>query len=162
SATDSVVALARAPADWDVVVAAPGIGAALGRDAAARLARPGFRLVDGPVRLDRLLPGCDLGVSHASSGVAAAFVAAGTPQLCLPTHVEQVMCARALATNRLALGLIGGFGAEQILDGARKAASLPKLRESAAALADRLRSEDMLRPGERIAARLLALVGIGS
>jgi len=161
AAKAAVEALASAPADWDVIVAAPGIAAAIGREAAARLARPGFRLVDGPVRLDRLLPACDVGVSHGSSGVAAAFVAAGAPQLCLPTHMEQVMCARAIAANRLGLGLIGGFGAEQILDGVRQAARLPKLRQSAQALASRLRSEDMLRPGERIAERLLDLVGVG-
>lgn len=96
--------LAAAPRDWDVILASPGIP----RQLAARLAAAGVRVVDGPVRLDALLPRCDLGISHGSNGMAAAFLAAGVPQIALPSQLEQVMCARVLSDQTLGVGLIGG------------------------------------------------------
>lgn len=153
----AVQAAAALPENWDVVVAAPGLSDA----DAATYARPHLRLIDGPVRLDRLLPDCDVGVNHGSNGIAGAFVSAGAPQVCLPTHAEQVMTSRALAIHGLALGLLGSYGADQIKDAILKAVSLPNLRQNARLTAARLDARDQLRPAERIAERLLAAVQPG-
>ncbi len=103
-------ALAARPASEDVILACPGAPAELRE----RFAGTAVRLFDGPVRLDRLLGAADLGLSHGSSGVAGAFLAAGVPQVSLPVHAEQVMVARALGEARIGLGLAGRYGAEEV------------------------------------------------
>ena len=80
-----------------------------------RLEDTHVRLFKGAVRLDRLLPNCDVAVSHASNGVSAAFVQYGIPQLGLPTHSEQLMVGRAIAEQKLGLTLFGQYTDKEVL-----------------------------------------------
>jgi len=155
NARAAIEAFVGLPNEWDVIVAAPG----LRPDDIASRPRPGLRLLNGTAMIAPLLSDCDVGVSHGSHGMAAQFVGAGVPQICLPNHLEQSMTARALANNRLALSLIGEFSAAQIRDGILRVAGLPKLKENNQMVAARLTANDMRRAAERIAGDLLNLAG---
>ncbi|MEQ9121221.1 MAG: hypothetical protein RIM80_01455, partial [Alphaproteobacteria bacterium] len=150
----AVEACAALPPYWDAIVVAPGLDAAAQKE----LARPHLRILTEPARLDTVLRDCDVGVSHGSNGVASVYVAAGIPQVCLPLHAEQVMCARAVATNGLALGLVGRYGAKEIGEAIQRTVDLPHLKTKAESVARRLRQADLLRPGERIGKGLLGLI----
>lgn len=104
-------ALASLPPDHDVVLAAPGAAS----DLASKLENTPVRLIPGPVKLGRLLKDCNIGIGHASSGLAASFALAGIPQIGMPNHTEQTMIAYALSRNHLGLGLIGKATPEHIL-----------------------------------------------
>ncbi len=65
-------------------------------------AGPKMRLPEGMVRLDRLLPECDLVVSHAGD-IAGGTVASGIPQLMIPGQYEQHLTA--LRIEQLGAGL---------------------------------------------------------
>jgi UDP:flavonoid glycosyltransferase YjiC (YdhE family) len=144
---------ARAGA-WDVLLAAPGIGASL-RD---RLAAAGVRAVDGPLRLDRLMENADLMVSHASNGVVSAAVTAGIPQVLLPTQTEQTMCAHTLARQKLAVGASGRVDAAALTTLLDRALASAQLRASARAAAERVARETPADPAGAAAACLLAAV----
>ena len=141
--------------DWDVIVAAPGAPPA----ATAPMAAAGARVVDGPVRLDRLLPRCDLGLHHASNGVTAALLAAGAPQIGLPGQTEQLMCARALGDAGLGLALAGRYDAAALRGVVDRALAAPRLKAACRAAAARLAAAPDPRP--RIAAEALALADGG-
>ncbi len=147
-------AFAALPPNWDVVAVIPGIPP----DIAKRYAQPHVRVLDEPARLDRLMPDCDVGVGHGTSGVATVFLASGTPQVCLPTHAEQVLSARSLGANGLSIGLAGRYGAGNIRDAIFKAAGSADMRKRCRAVAKRLSRDDLLRPGARIADALLRLI----
>ncbi|MEX2518720.1 MAG: nucleotide disphospho-sugar-binding domain-containing protein [Paracoccaceae bacterium] len=147
-------ALAALAADHDVILAAPGAQPALFE----RMKGTPVRLVNGPVRLDRLLPDCDLGVSHGSNGVAAAFLLSGLPQICLPTHAEQVMVARAIGEGGFGLGLVGRFGEAQVGAAIRQALGSAPLRGRVRAAAARIGASAGRSPGARIADALMAVV----
>lgn len=148
----AVEALAARPAEEDVILAAPGAPAAL----EARLRGTPVRLVDGPARLDRLLPDCDIGVSHGSNGIAAAFLAAATKQLCLPTHGEQAMIARAVGDAGYGLGIIGSYGAKEIGESLDRLAATTALTARLEAAAARVVELMKTPPRERIAEAILA------
>ena len=104
-------ALAAMGKHQNVICAAPG----LSDEARRSLLDHGVQVEDGPIQLGPLLPDCDIGLSHGSHGISAAFVAAGVRQLTLPNHREQSMQARALANHGLSVGLEGNFGPEAII-----------------------------------------------
>ena len=149
-----VKALARLERRTDVILAAPGASDKL----ANSLKDSPVRLVNAPVRLKGLLEECDLGVSHASNGIAAAFVMAGVPQVGLPSHAEQVMVARAVAMHRLGLGVLGQFGPDQALEAITKALEGEHLRSAAQVTAKRLAETLPRDPGALLAERILETV----
>lgn len=104
-------ALAAMGQRQNVICAAPG----LSNEARQSLQDCNVQVEDGPIQLAPLLPDCDLGLSHSSHGISAAFVAAGIRQVCLPNHREQSMHARALAEHGLGVGLEGHFGPETVI-----------------------------------------------
>lgn len=81
-----------------VVAVIPGL------DEARRSAYQGprMKLPEGLVRLDRLLPGCDLVVNHGGD-IASGAIASGLPQLLFPGHYEQHLTA--LRIEQLGAGL---------------------------------------------------------
>lgn len=147
-------AFAALPPNWDVIAAVPGLPPGI----AQQYSKAHVRLLDGPARLDRLLPDCDIGVSHGSSGMAAVYLAAGLPQVCLPSHAEQVMSTRTLGVAGLSIGLAGRYGAANVRAAILRAAAQPDMRKRCRAVAKRLGRDDLLRPGARIADALLRLV----
>lgn len=149
-----VKALTTLDKKTDVILAAPGASDKL----AQSLKETPVRLVNTPVRLQELLPDCDLGVSHTSNGIAAAFVMAGVPQVGLPSHAEQDMVARAVAMNRLGLGVLGQFGPDQAFEAIQKALEGTHLREATKAKAQRLAQTLPTKPGTVLAERILEIV----
>jgi len=149
----AVKALARLDRTHDVILAAPGASAQL----AERLRPTAIRLCNGPVRLDRLLAECDLGVSHASNGIAAAFVMAGAPQLGLPTQAEQIMVAHAVARQKQGLGLVGQFGPDAVHDALNTVLRSAAMRQKAMQTADRLHETLPANPGGVLADAVLTL-----
>ncbi|MEM1159556.1 MAG: nucleotide disphospho-sugar-binding domain-containing protein [Pseudomonadota bacterium] len=149
----AVRALARLDRSHDVILAAPGAS----NDLAERLQSTSIRLHSGPVRLDRLLPECDLGISHASNGVAAAFVMAGVPQLGLPGHAEQVMIAQTVARQKLGLGLVGQFGPDAVQNALETTLGSTAMRQRAQKTAGRLQQTLPADPGRVLADAVLAL-----
>lgn len=148
-----VRALSRMDRKTDVILAAPGATKAL----AQSLAKTAIRLVNGPVRLDSLLPECDLGVSHASNGIASAFALAGVPQVGLPMHAEQVMVARTMALNRLGLGVVGQFGPDQAHEAITKTLQGQHLKDASVAVARRVNALYPDGPAPAIAAKILEM-----
>lgn len=147
-------ALAGLGPDHDVVLAAPGASLGL-RD---QLAGAPVRLIDGPVRLDRLLGACDLGICHASNGIAAAFILHGVPQIGLPGHAEQVMVARSVMRHRLGLGLIGDYGTPEVARAISRVLADADIAPRVRAVAARVARDPGTAPGPAMARALLALV----
>ncbi len=131
----TIAALAQLPADHDVIVSAPGLPTASQR----QLERPGLRVVDGPVRLDGLLPGCDVCINPATRGTCSAALLAGVPVLMLPSHIEQLMQARAIARNGMGLGMSGNFGPAEVVQTLTRMLADSRYREAARALQDKYR-----------------------
>lgn len=126
-------ALHKLPNDHDIIVVAPSISAA----AKKSLSKPNLRVSEKPLRLDNLLPTCDLCINHASAGICSASVLQGVPMLLFPTHIEQEMFARAVCRaglgERLGRELKGG----QIVETLRRLLSNPAYRENSRRLASK-------------------------
>jgi len=146
-------ALAARGRTRDIVLAAPGLPAA----AAASLRAAGLRVVDGPLRLDLLLPEADLMVSHGSNGVVAAGLVAGVPQFLVPTQTEQYMLTRAVAAQKLAFGLTGRPDPAAVSRTLEDALASRVLRASARAVAATIAAKGNVDPAAGVAARLLAI-----
>ncbi|MEL6325168.1 MAG: hypothetical protein AAFQ84_13150, partial [Pseudomonadota bacterium] len=98
------------------------------------------------------------GISHASNGIAAAFVMAGVPQIGLPNHAEQIMVAQALGRSRLGLGLAGQYGVNEVSKTIETVLSSDTLRSSAEEARKRLTATYPEGPAPALAAALLKLV----
>lgn len=144
-------ALAARGRAWDIVLAAPGLSAA----PATTLRSAGLRVVDGPVRLDLLLPETNLMVSHGSNGVVAASLLAGVPQVLLPTQTEQYMMTRAVTVHRLGLGLTGRHDPAAVGRALDDAQASRALRDTARAVAVTIAETMNSDPAGVVAARLL-------
>jgi UDP:flavonoid glycosyltransferase YjiC (YdhE family) len=145
-------ALFRLPANFDVIVAAPKVPRELGQ----QFRRPGFRLFDGPVRLDPLLPDCNLLVNHASSGISNTALCAGIPLLMLPGHIEQLMQARAIGRAGAGLGMSGEFGANEILQTIGRLLNEPRFTQAARSMQARYGSPDAERIADTVAGEIIA------
>ena len=146
-------ALSRLPADHDVIVAAPGIP----DKAKAQLESPHFRIVDGAVKLDKIIRTCDLGISHGSPGIAAAFALNGVPQLLLPGHIEQMMFARAVGRTKSGRGLVGEFGSSEVLKLIGRLLNETAFKEAAKALANKYKDYDPSKLAEQIAGDIVKM-----
>ena len=150
----AIKGLGQLAPDLDLILAVPGIDPSLKSQLEARSAV----VIDGPVRLDRLLPECDLGVSYGTNGIGSAFIAFGVPQLGIPTHREQLLFTQAVARSGLGLGLAGKFGAEQVIEAVQKALAAGGLAEKAKTVAQSLKDDGLDRPAERAAEMLLETI----
>lgn len=148
-------ALAALRRDHDIVLAAPGLPTAV----AGALRTAGLRVVDGPVRLDALLPQADVMLSHGSNGVVAASLVAGVPQVLLPTQTEQFMLTRCVASQKLALGLSGRPDPAAIARALTEVRDSPALRAASQAAAATIAETANADPAGAVAARLLAIAG---
>jgi UDP:flavonoid glycosyltransferase YjiC (YdhE family) len=74
-----------------------------------RYASGNLRITDRPLAITETVASCDFGVSHVGLNIAASFLAAGKPQLCLPkTFPERVTAEKIVASGA---GLISRFDA---------------------------------------------------
>jgi UDP:flavonoid glycosyltransferase YjiC (YdhE family) len=104
-------ALAELASRHNVICAAPGLPAR----ALRTLRERGVQVEAGPVQLAPLMEACDIGLSHASAGIGAAFLAAGVRQIGLPNHREQAMYARTLGKQGLGVGIEGKYGPDAVI-----------------------------------------------
>jgi UDP:flavonoid glycosyltransferase YjiC (YdhE family) len=88
---DAVIA-GLAALQAEVIVAAPGIAA----ERAQGLSTGSMRVLAEPVRLDPLVPGASVCVSHAGPGFAARALVAGVPLALLPLQLEQFLIAQRI------------------------------------------------------------------
>jgi hypothetical protein len=153
-ATSGLRALAAAGPAHDIILSAPGIAPV---DHKALTAR-GVQVSDKPVRLDRLLPDCDLGLSHASNGVGAAFLQAGVRQVGLPAQREQAMFARKLARSGLGLGIEGQFGPEVVNQAIRQALSDKTMKNRVREVADEIAARNSIAPDQAAAIAIKQLI----
>ncbi len=145
--------LARIGASCDIILAVPGVNPTQ----AQQLTDKGIRVVDGPVRLDRLLPDCDLGVSHGTNGIGSAFITYGVPQIGIPTHHEQMLFTKAVARAGLGLGIAGDFKADQVVEAIQRALGSKTMKEKTVEVKKSIVARDLHRPAERAAEMLLGL-----
>lgn len=85
-------ALCKLPANYDSIIAAPG----LPQEMSDKLDNSNLRISNEIVKLDTLLENCDLAITHGSQGITSAFVLHGIPVLMCPNHIEQLMFAKAV------------------------------------------------------------------
>lgn len=149
-----IQALLRLPANIDIIVAAPGVNDSVLKG----LKRPGVRIISGPVRLDPLLPHCDLLISHASSGICNTALRAGIPLLMFPNHIEQLMQARAIARQGAGLGVAGGMSPDGVLQAIGRVLREPHFRNAARAIQEKYRDLDPDQVADRIAAEIIGTV----
>ena len=76
------------------VVYFPGLGSA----DQARFASPNLVFVQQPVEITRVAAEADGAITYASLATTTAFLLAGKPILLLPSHLEQFLLARRVAT----------------------------------------------------------------
>lgn len=154
--TDAAVsALAQIGPDHDIILSIPGIDAA----ACDKLRARGVQVFDQPVRLDGILPQCDLGISHASSGIGAAFLHFGVPQIGLPTHREQMLFGQAVARAGVALGIAGTFGPPQVVEVIARALGSASMAKKSRAVRDRIAAENAPPATQACADSILNLLG---
>lgn len=97
------MALNCLPESYDIVVASPGMPRDRWETIQATYGR--LRITDGPVRLDNLLPECDLVINNASAGTTSAILINGIPLVMLPSHLEQMMVAKAVERSGAGLAV---------------------------------------------------------
>jgi len=144
--------LAQLGAKHDVLLVAPGIS----QNSERALSHAGVDVTDGPLHLDGLLEQADIGISHASNGIATAFLIAGLPQLGLPSHAEQAMVAYAISKGKLGLGLGGAYTKEHFVEHVTRLLSDTKIAQTTKACATKItQNQDYANPAETIATDLL-------
>ncbi|MEP4194441.1 MAG: nucleotide disphospho-sugar-binding domain-containing protein [Aliishimia sp.] len=143
----AVQGLSQLGPDADIILAAPGIDPVHAESLRAR----NVQICDGPARLDKLLPDCDLGISHGSNGIGSAFLAFGVPQIGLPGHREQMMFTQAVARAGCALGVAGSYAGPQIVEAVQKALNSVNLKERAHQIKDKIASEGLKNPAQKAA-----------
>lgn len=148
-----VQGLAQIAPNMDVILAAPGIDP----HHADQLRQRSVLVCDGPVQLDHLLPDCDLGISHGSSGIGSAFMAFGVPQLCLPTHQEQMMFSKTAANAGCALGIAGQYQGPQVIEAIQKALASKNLTDKATQIQHSIKEDGLDQPALKAADRLRTL-----
>jgi UDP:flavonoid glycosyltransferase YjiC (YdhE family) len=146
-------ALAAGP--YRVIAYIPGLDAAR----RSRLAGRGRVVVERPVRLDTVLPHCDLLVCHGGE-IAAGAIASGVPVLLFPSHYEQYLTARRLEQ----LGA-GGWhppnaGAASVQVGLRALTEDARYQAAARAFAQRYKAWSPQEQRRRIVARIEELLAI--
>ncbi len=146
-------ALSHQPDDRDIIAAVPGISKQL----KAQLEKPSFRIIDGAVQLGKLIKTCDLGISHASPGIAAAFALNGVPQLLLPGHIEQMMFARAIGRTKSGRGLVGDFGAKELVALIERLLGEGEFKEAAENIAKKYKDYDPSKLADIIAGEIIKL-----
>ena len=114
-----------------------------------REALDGVKLGDDVYALERvphdwLFPRCAAVVHHAAAGTTAAVLKSGVPSVAVPHNADQFTWARRLAELRVSPPPIGrkAFSREQLEPALIGATTSDVLRESAQALAVRIREED--------------------
>lgn len=140
--------------DIDVIAAIPGAPA----EVIARAKSTAVRIIPSGVRLAPLLPDCDLGVSHGSNGMAAAFVLHGIPQIAVPTQTEQLMCARAFALQGLGRGFAGAWSPPQLSAAVAEMVADSALQSRCAAAKGALSGSSVAKTRAAIADQILELV----
>ena len=127
----------------------------------ARLAGRGRIVIDRPVRLDVLLPRCDLLVCHGGE-IAGGAMASGVPVLLFPLQYEQYLTARRLEQ----LGAAGWFGttagAHDVQVGLDTMCSDPRFANAARAFAQRYRPWSPQEQRRRIVTRIGELLAARS
>lgn len=140
-----------------VIAYVPGLDA--GRR--ARLSGRGRVVIDRPVRLDVVLPHCELLVCHGGE-IAGGATASGVPALLFPSHYEQYLTARRLEQ----LGAGGWFGpgaaARDVKIGVEAMTSDPRYASNARAFAQRYRTWSPQEQRRRIVARIEELLAAPS
>jgi UDP:flavonoid glycosyltransferase YjiC (YdhE family) len=136
-----------------VIAYIPGLDAAR----RARLAGRGRVVIDRPVRLDIVLPRCDLLVCHGGE-IAGGAIASGVPTLLFPTHYEQYLLARRLEQ----LGA-GGWSpptanAASVHAGVRALTEDPRYLAAARAFAQRYRAWSPQEQRRRVVTRIEELL----
>jgi UDP:flavonoid glycosyltransferase YjiC (YdhE family) len=84
-------------------------------DPAALGEQPAHVRVEQFVPQTRVLPHCDVVVSHAGSGTALATLGLGLPQLCLPQGADQFQNAAAIAEAGAGLALMPGKAGVEVV-----------------------------------------------
>lgn len=127
----------------------------LSPSAATRLAGPGLRFSEQPLRMHDVLASADMVISHGGQGTLCAAALAGKPQLLLPQHMEQAMAARRVAAAGLGL-VLGPSAAGQAPPDCtpllRKLIDDPAFTHTAGAFAHRHRGHNPHQTAERTAA----------
>lgn len=145
-----VQGLAAIGPDSDIILSAPGIDPKL----ADSLRKRGLQVIDAPVRLDRILPDCDLGVSHGTNGIGSAFIAKGVPQVSLPTHREQMMFAQTVAQSGLGLGIAGQYDGTAVVQAIQKALGSDAIKVRSAQVRQSIVDKGLDKPAQNSASIL--------
>lgn len=122
--------LSRGPAR--AVVYVPGMDEATRR----RWASSRCAMVDRPVKIDSVVAGCELVISHAGE-MATGVLMHGVAQLVVPTHYEQYLTATRLAQLGVAFWLADVAPPEEVRPAIDRALGEPRLRHAALAFARR-------------------------
>jgi len=64
-----------------------------------------MRIATGKIKLTGLLPQMTLAINNANIGTISAALMSGVPSLCIPTHIEQLMCGCSLERTGGGIGL---------------------------------------------------------
>jgi UDP:flavonoid glycosyltransferase YjiC (YdhE family) len=139
--------------ELDIILASPGLEAAT----AEKVASQGVQHIDGAVRLDGLLDECALCINHASIGTCAAFLMAGVPQIGLPSQIEQMMLAHALAKSGAGIGLNGKASVVEMRGIVLQALDASQMREAARRIQEKYRGSLQTNVADVVASRALAL-----
>jgi UDP:flavonoid glycosyltransferase YjiC (YdhE family) len=83
----------------EVVAFVPGIAA----DVRETYSGTGVRIYSEKIKLSGLLSGMALAINNANLGTLSATLLSGVPSLCIPTHMEQLMCGNNM--ERLGAGV---------------------------------------------------------
>ncbi|MEM7650935.1 MAG: nucleotide disphospho-sugar-binding domain-containing protein, partial [Pseudomonadota bacterium] len=151
-----IEALAKISNTSDIIIAAPGMPEAVRQ----QVEKPHIRIVNGSVNLSSILDECDLGICHASQGIAYAFAIHGVPQLLLPSHIEQFMCAKAVGRQKLGRGVVGKFGPDKIIELVKVLLQDPQYTQAAKAFAEKYKKFKPVKIADRLSDEILDLLKV--
>lgn len=128
----------------------------LARPARARLRASGLDVADSPLPMPEILATASVIVHHAGTGLGAAALAAGRPQLVFPLWLEQEIPARRL--QEIGVALAPGATLEPGVALKRLAGGDPSFAAAAARAAERTRAAGPWRGCEVVAKACLSLM----
>jgi UDP:flavonoid glycosyltransferase YjiC (YdhE family) len=133
------------------------------RDATADLLKKiraaGFNLYDRPPPLAQVLAKSSAFLHHGGVGSAMEALAAGRPQICLPTHLEQRLTGDALQAIGVSVSLPGKPEMGQVLRAIQGVLQTPKFAARAMAVAKDVRGRGYGDNRQRIVDHCCTLMG---
>lgn len=131
----------------EVIAYIPGLACELKK----KYCTTNMQIASGKINLSGLLPKMTLAINNANLGTISATLLSGVPNLCIPTHIEQLMCCCNLERMGSGIGLRRDELALRFEETLNKMLTDDSYRQKAVNIANKYTGYDQKRVVERLA-----------